>query len=66
VEEEEIDRAAEAPDAIARIAGDVRGRDADAVAVRMRALGHGHEPLTHARTVAKPEPEEPLGVAVLV
>ena len=54
VEQVEIDRAAEALDAVAQVARDVRRRDADAVAVRMRALGDEHESLAHAGTVAEP------------
>ena len=66
VEQVEIDRTAEPPDALAQIARDVRRRDADAVAVRMRALGHEHDLLAHAGTIAEPLPEQSLGVAALV
>ena len=59
VEQVDVDRAAEPPDAVAQVARDVRRRDPDAVAVRMRALGHDHEPLAHAGPVAQPLPSSP-------
>jgi hypothetical protein len=66
VQEVDVDRAAEAFHAVPQVGRDVLGRDARAVAVGMRALGHERDPLAHAGPVTQPPPEEPLGVAVLV